>query len=214
MSITIEPINIEQVERRLGAMKQKAPKALKLAVNDTARKARSRLAKEAKKKYLVKVGGFNKAMYITLAKVSNPTAVIHTKGKKLPLGKFATREGTLGTERYFNPTLHMYQIGKGGTGAVGKVMKGTHFKSDGGAKLKWFVANMGSGHKGIFVRNDGVKRHEGSRDNPEISEKMGLSIPQMIGSERHVYGIVKPYIQSDLKEAVNRHVMRALKGEI
>ncbi len=69
---------------------------------------------------------------------------------------------------------------------------------------------MGSGHKGIFQRNEGKKRG----DKKEISEKMGLSIPQMIGSERHVYGIVKPYIQSDLKEAVNRHVMRALKGEI
>lgn len=210
MSITIEPINIEQVERRLGAMKQKAPKALKLAVNDTARKARSRLAKEAKKKYLVKVGGFNKAMYITLAKVSNPTAVIHTKGKKLPLAKFSIRGGTLGQGRYYNPTLHRYQIGKGGISASGKVLKSSGYKRSESAKLKWFVANMGSGHKGIFQRNEGKKRG----DKKEISEKMGLSIPQMIGSERHVYGIVKPYIQSDLKEAVNRHVMRALKGEI
>ncbi len=210
MSITIEPINIEQVERRLGAMKQKAPKALKLAVNDTARKARSRLAKEAKKKYLVKVGGFNKAMYITLAKVSNPTAVIHTKGKKLPLAKFSIRGGTLGQGRYYNPTLHRYQIGKGGISASGKVLKSSGYKRSESAKLKWFVANMGNGHKGIFQRNEGKKRG----DKKEISEKMGLSIPQMIGSERHVYGIVKPYIQSDLKEAVNRHVMRALKGEI
>lgn len=214
MSITIEPINIEQVERRLGAMKQKAPKALKLAVNDTARKARSRLAKEAQKTYAVKTAGFNKAMYITLAKVSNPTAVIHTKGKKLPLAKFSIRGGTLGQGRYYNPTLHRYQTGKGGISASGKVLKSSGYKRSESAKLKWFVANMGNGHKGIFVRNAGVKRHEGSKKNPEISEKMGLSIPQMIGSEKHVYGIVKPYIQSDLKEAVNRHVMRALKGEI
>lgn len=214
MSITIEPINIEQVERRLGAMKQKAPKALKLAVNDTARKARSRLAKEAQKTYAVKTAGFNRVMNIKFATNSNPTAVIHTKGKKLPLAKFSIRGGTLGQGRYYNPTLHRYQIGKGGISASGKVLKSSGYERSESAKLKWFVANMGSGHKGIFVRNDGVKRHEGSRDNPEISEKMGLSIPQMIGSERHVYGIVKPYIQSDLKEAVNRHVMRALKGEI
>ena len=48
----------------------------------------------------------------------------------------------------------------------------------------------------------------------EISEKMGASIPEMIGDEKRVYGIVEPYIQSDLKDAVNRHVLRALKGEI
>ncbi len=35
MSITIEAINLSQVERQLGAMKEKAPKVLKLAVNDT-----------------------------------------------------------------------------------------------------------------------------------------------------------------------------------
>lgn len=43
---------------------------------------------------------------------------------------------------------------------------------------------------------------------------MGASIPEMIGDEKRVYGIVEPYIQSDLKDAVNRHVLRALKGEI
>lgn len=210
MSITIEPINIEQVERRLGAMKQKAPKALKLAVNDTARKARSRLAKEAQKTYAVKTAGFNRVMNIKFATNSNSEAVIHTKGKKLPLAKFSIRGGTLGQGRYYNPTLHRYQIGKGGISASGKVLKSSGYKRSESAKLKWFVANMGSGHKGIFQRNEGKKRG----DKKEISEKMGLSIPQMIGSERHVYGIVKPYIQSDLKEAVNRHVMRALKGEI
>ena len=43
---------------------------------------------------------------------------------------------------------------------------------------------------------------------------MGASIPEMIGNEKRVYGVVEPHIQDDLKEAVNRHVMRALKGEI
>lgn len=85
MAITVDAINLEQVERKLNGMKQKAPKVLKLAVNDTARKARSRLAKEAQKTYAVKVGGFNRAMKIKLATNGNPVAIIRSTGKKYPL---------------------------------------------------------------------------------------------------------------------------------
>lgn len=210
MSIDIEAVNLEQVERRLGSMKGKASKVLKLAVNETAKKARSKLAKEAQKNYTVKVSGFNKTMDIKLATSSNPSAIIHAKGKKIPLGKFSYRRGTLGFGRYFNPTLHRYQIGKGGTSAAGKLLKSSGYKSTQTARLKWFVAKMSSKHTGVFQRNAGKKRGQ----KGEISEKMGASIPEMLGDEKRVYGIVKPDIQSDLKAAVNRHVLRALRGEI
>lgn len=213
MSISIEPVNIRQVERRLGSMKQKAPKVMKLAVNDTARKARSRLAKEAQKKYAVKTAGFNRVMKIKFASVSNMTAIINARGKKIPLYKFAHRAGTLGGGVYYNPTLHRYQEGKGGISASGKQLKSSGFKSSTTARLKWFITTTGK-HTGIFVRNAGVKRHEGGSGNPEISEIMGASVPEMIGNEKRVYGIVKPYIQSDLQKAVSRHVTRAFGGEI
>ncbi len=211
MSVTIEAINLDQVERQLGAMKEKAPKVLKLAINDTAREARSRLAKEAQKTYAVKAVGFNRVMNIRRATNGNPVAVIHAKGKKIPLGKFSFRDGTLGEGVYYNPTMHRVQKGKGGVGAAAKVLKSrSRFKTTTKAKLKWFIARMESGHKGVFQRNAGMKRGQ----KGEISEKMGASIPEMIGDEKRVYGIVEPYIQSDLKDAVNRHVLRALKGEI
>lgn len=82
MSVVVKAANLSQVERRLGYMKEKAPKVLKMAVNDTAKKARSRLAKEAKKKYVVKVSGFNRVMGIKLATNNKPEAVIHASGKK------------------------------------------------------------------------------------------------------------------------------------
>lgn len=223
MAITVDAVNLEQVEKKLNGMKQKAPKVLKLAVNDTARKARSRLAKEAQKTYAVKVGGFNRAMKIKLATNGNPVAIIRSTGKKIPLGKFAYRRGTLGPEKYFNPTLHRTQVGKGGRGASAKQLKSSSFKSDNGAKLKWFVAQMSSGHTGIFKRNAGVSRGKGNKNyailkkmgvGSEISEIMGPSVPEMLGNEKRVYGIVEPYIMSDLKQAVNRHVARAIKGDI
>lgn len=210
MSIIVEAASLSHVERRLGSMKEKASKVLKMAVNDTAKKARSSLAKEAKKKYVVKVSGFKSVMGIKPATNNNPEAVIHASGKKIPLAKFSYKDGELGTGEYFNPTLHRYQTGAGGIGATGKILKGTRFKPSSSARLKWFVAKMQSGHIGIFSRNEGMKRGQ----KGEVSEKMGASIPEMIGNEKQVYGVVEPHIQDDLKEAVNRHVMRALRGEI
>lgn len=213
-AIQIEAMNLEQVERKLGAFKQKAPKVLKLAVNDTARKARSRLAKEAQKKYAIKGVALNKYMHIKFGSNSNPAATIYVKSKTIPLYKFKRRSGTLGSGRYFNPTLKRYQIGKGGRGAQGQQLKDSSLRAfeldDGGGKRKAFIASMGSGHTGIFQRRAGKKRG----DKKEVKELMGSSIPVMIGSEKRVYGVVEPHIKSDLKEAVNRHVSRAIRGEI
>lgn len=211
MAIQIEAIDLEQVERKLGVFKEKAPKVLKLAVNDTAKKARSRLAKEAQKNYAVQVQGFNRVMNIRLASNANPVAVISSKGKTIPAYKFKKRGNTMGGERYYNPTTHHTQTGKGGRAAMVQQLKQSSPKSIQKGKLKAFVATMPkSGHTGIFQRREGYARGE----KREIQEIMGSSIPVMIGSEKHVYGIVKPYIQSDLKEAVNRHVSRAIRGEI
>ena len=169
-----------------------------------------RSAKEAQKTYTVKAVGFNRVMNIRRATNGNPVAVIHAKGKKIPMGKFSFRDGTLGEDAYYNPTTHRAQKGKGGESASGKLLKSSKYKATKEAKLKWFIAKMGSGHKGVFQRNAGMKRGQ----KGEISEKMGASIPEMLGDEKRVYGIVEPYIQSDLKAAVNRHVSRAIRGEI
>ncbi len=186
-------------------MKEKAPKAMKFAVNDTARKARSRLWKKAQETYAVKQTGINRDMKIKFATVSTLTAVIRSRGTKIPLYRFAYRKGTLGSGVYYNPTLHRRQRGKGGISAAGKKLKSSSFKPATTAKLKWFVASMGSGHVGLFKRK--------SEEGREISEIMGASVPEMIGDERRVYGIVEPHIESDLREAVNRHVARALRGD-
>jgi len=214
-SVQIEVMSIEQVERKLGAFKQKAPKVLKLAVNDTARKARSRLAKEAQKKYAIKGVALNKYMHIKFGSNSNPAATVYVKSKTIPLYKFKRRSGTLGNGHYFNPTLKRYQAGKGGRGAQGQQLKDSSLKAfeldDGGGTRKAFIASMPkSGHTGIFQRRAGKKRG----DKKEIRELMGSSIPVMIGSEKRVYGVVEPHIKSDLKEAVSRHVSRAIRGEI
>lgn len=213
IKVTYDTDMLANIEKKLGAMKQKAPKVLKLAINDTARKARTRLAKKAQETYEVKGTGVNKTVHIQFATASNQEAILIYSGKKIPLYQFKHRSGTLGSGIYYNPTLGRRQIGKGGRGASGKQLKSSSFKSATGAKLKWFIAQMGSGHTGIFQRT-GAPRHQGGKGNPEVKEKMGASIPEMIGNEKRVYGVVEPYINSDLETAVERHISRIFKGEI
>ena len=203
ITYNIDPNTLKQVERKLGAFrKDEAPRALKNAINATAKDARRDLAREAKKKYVVQVS----AMTIKNATKSNLEAILGSKGNKIPLGKFSSRAGTLGSERYYNPTLHVYQTGKGGTGATGKMLKGSHFKQGGNSKLKWFIAKMGSGHKGIFQRNAGKTR--GQRG--EVSEIMGKAAPEVYGDEFRVYGIVRPNIESNLQKNINKQVEKIL----
>lgn len=174
-------------------------------------KLNSGLLLKRKKKYTVKTKGFNRSVELIPAKNNKPIAILYYKSEKIPLGYFTRRKGSLGSSVYYNPTLHRRQIGKGGRGAVAKLLRDSSFKSGTSAKLKWFIATMPkSGHTGVFQRNPGMKRG----DKGEISQKMGASIPEMVGNQKRVYGIVEPDIRKDLKEAVNRHVIRALKNEI
>lgn len=215
VEVTFEEDMLKQVEKRLGAMKEKAPKVLKLAVNDTARKARSRLAKEAQKKYAVKGTALNKSMFIKFGTNAQPSAVIFVKGRPIPAYNFKRRAGTKGSGTYFNPVLHRRQKGKGGRAAQIQQLKSSSLTqislpNGAGKERKAFIATMKSGHTGVFQRREGKKRG----DKKEIRELMGSSAPVMIGSGRRVYGVVEPHIRNDLKDAVNRHLQRAFKGEL
>ena len=204
--IQVQVINEKEVARRLHRMPEKVPKTIRLAVNDTARKARSRIGKKAQETYTVKISGMNRALNMTPATNSDLIAKLRASGEKLSASKFSTRAGTLGSEKYFNPTIKRWQTGKGGQGAGIQLLKSGSIKRGSNPPNKWFKTKVGKGgHNGVFSRS-------GSGRLP-IKEKMGLSIPQMLGSEKHVYGILEPHIQSDLNKALNRHIARAIRGD-
>ena len=205
--IEVKVLNEKEVAKRLFSMREKVPKVIRLAVNDTATEARQRLAEKAQETYTVKIGGFKKAMRIKRATNSNLTAIISANGKRLSSGKFSTQKGKLGPEKYYNPVIHRLQTGKGGESAAVRLLKKGKFKTVKGGRgfPIWFKTKFGSGHAGVFQRE--------GKDRTPIKEKMGLSIPQMIGSEKHVYGILEPHIQSDLEKALDRHIARAVRGD-
>lgn len=81
---------LEQVERKLGRMKSEAPKALKNALNQTARQARTDLKNQVRKQYTVKAGKVSQAMRIQRATNSKLDATIFVKGKVLNITNYKT----------------------------------------------------------------------------------------------------------------------------
>lgn len=81
---------LRQVERRLGRMKSEAPKALKNALNQTARQARTDLKNQVRKQYTVKAGKVSQAMRIQRATNANLDATIFVKGRVLNITNYKT----------------------------------------------------------------------------------------------------------------------------
>ena len=79
IEVTYDQDMLAKVERKLGRLKSEAPKALKNALNQTARQARKELATEAQETYTVKSGRFNKAMKLKSATASKLEATIGTE---------------------------------------------------------------------------------------------------------------------------------------
>lgn len=81
---------LEQVEQQLGKMKNEAPKALKNAINQTARQARTDLKNQVRKKYTVKAGKVSQAMRIQRATNTRLEATIFVRGKVLNITNYKT----------------------------------------------------------------------------------------------------------------------------
>lgn len=192
IKVDFEP-ELDYITRRLGALKNKAPSVLAKALNRAAKEARKKLQNKAKETYVVKAGKFNKAAKIKNATAGRLEAEIKAKGKKMALSDFR-----------INPKGPTSQKG----GAKSPVGRGKNLKAGGlknlskGDKLKSFVVAFASGHVAI-VRRTGQKTSSGKEG---LKEFYSLSVPQMLGSERRVYGIVRPDIEDSLRKYVDQQI--------
>ena len=183
---------LAQVERKLGQMKSEAPKALKNAINQTAKQARKDLATEAQKTYTVKAGRFNKAMKIKNATPTRLEATIRATGKVMGLKDFKVSPAKI-------------QTGKNRPEVVkAKVLKSRSMKSLEMGKLKAFVTKFSSGHVAVVQRR--------GEERTPIKTFSANSIPVMLKNERRVYGVVKPHIMQNLKQNVEIQVRKILEG--
>ena len=90
IAVRADPKDLERILRKLRGLGGEAPKAIRNAVNDTAVSARKLLARQARQKYTVKSGGFNKHAKIKKATASKLYATIRVQGKPLTQPRFRT----------------------------------------------------------------------------------------------------------------------------
>lgn len=185
-NIVIDKAN---VEKRLGDMKNKAPLVIARALNDTAQNARTRLGDKAREVYTVKKGGFNRAMTLKRATSGSLVAVLNASGSPIPLKDFSHYGGQ--NKRRLS-TMVARPAGRKTWGADAFFNK----ISGGGQK--------GGGHTDVATRV--------GKSRLPIKKRFSLSVPYMIGSEKYVYGVIKPHIQSDLQKNITREINRLLGG--
>lgn len=197
MSVTykIDKKELEAVRKKLGDLGSKAPTVISRAINKTAVSAREKLAKQAQDAYTVKISGFKKDMQITKANRGRLEATIHSEGKVLSLARFS--------------------YSKTSKGVRVKVLKssGRQLLDYGGAKA-FIGTKEGSDKDGEHPRNlHGQIYQRRSNKRYPIKRLSSNSVPKMIGSEKHVYGIVKPDIQKDLQHYLEQQISLLVGGK-
>lgn len=182
---------IKEIEKILGdSNKKKASQILSKAVNATAVEARNLLANKAKETYAVKSAGFNKEMSIKKGSAKSPVATIKTSGGPIELFKFKTSPATYKTGDSKPKRTRARVKAHGGMRNI--LMDG-----------RWaFVTQFTSGHK-TLVQRTSLKRLP-------IKTLYSPSIPQMIGNEKEVYGIVEPQI----REMLQKHIYELTDKEL
>lgn len=195
-SIEVRLDGMEELRRNFSKLRISAPEVVRLAVNETAIKARQDLYEKADSTYKVKKTKFNKSLKITKASNSTLTAIISTKGRPLALAAFDYRRHT-----------------KGGRAAMAHQLQTTRPVQLGEPGHRAFVARMpnanGADHLGIFVRVKGTKMEDKPKE--QVKEFFGSGVPVMIGGER-VYGSLQGQIEDQLKYALRRHAERVIRS--
>ena len=184
---------IAYIQMRLGALNDQAPKVLARAINDTAKQARKKLVDKAQETYVVKTGRFNKAMTIKTANQNRLAATITTKGAPMELHDFKVSPSGRPSSSNLPDTVK------------GKVVAANSLKSLQKGNIKAFITAFASGHITVAQRT-------GPSRLP-IKTLMSVSIPQMIGSEAHVYGILQPEIAETLQRNDDAEIEKMIKKE-
>ncbi|QPI65881.1 phage tail protein [Vreelandella venusta] len=162
-------------------------KALKWAVNATARKAATRISKETRQRYTVSAGDIRKRMAIERYRDNIDRAVLYT-GRRLPLTQFKPRERWVSV----NPKRRVKSGPRKGSmvrrrGVTVQVRKGEGRKLVQGG---WLAKNH------IFRR----KTRSDNQSTPEM--RFGPSIPEMVDNQQ-VMDAAQNLVREDLPQQFN-----------
>lgn len=204
---------VERAERMLAAMPGGFEKALRSAISRTASHTRTRISRRVRERYAISAGNLRTEQNIHLQYRSTEggaEAVMRIVGTKLPLYRFEgaspktpTNQPHLVPVLIGNQSERKWRMVHPGVTAKGRVLRGSGPQS----LTDSFVANFRSGHVGIFERTGGMTA--GNRD--EIKEKMGLSIPQMVGNEEVLSNLSQDAAEK-FDERIDHEIAAILNG--
>ena len=107
----IEVTGIEDVEKRLGNLKSKAPLVVARAINRATTNVKKNMAKETSGKYFVSSGDVKKTITVTKATKSSLKAAVISNGTGIALSKFKVSPGTPVRYRGKNRSPKVYKAG-------------------------------------------------------------------------------------------------------
>lgn len=206
---------LENIEERLGNLRDKAPKVLQKALNDTAKKTGRDLVKAAQERYRVKTIQFAKEIRYTYATQSRLTAVLQAKGSGLAASKFKLSPSKPTPQKTGSPAAKLAVLKKTGPRTIENKFG-----------LNAFVAKFQSGHIALVQRrppkkylSKGWKERQqrwsawrkmtGRLDNTKIKEFYGPSVPKMLektGDIEKFTEISQPKILGNLRNAITKHI--------
>ncbi len=194
--IEISAETIARVEKLLNEVPKGAERALSNSMNRGLSKIKTAAFKKVRTVYAVQNDALNATTIIRIKNTSTGdiAGYVSFSGVKIPLYKF-------------NVTP---KEGKGTVKAGLKKGSMTEFENA-------FVANMASGHVGVFERNNeqGIKnrlnKYEANRHTEKVTEIMGLSAAQMVGNE-DVISSLEEEAQETINERIEHEIDRLLNG--
>jgi len=181
--ITVDADKIKEVEQQLGEYKNKAPVALSRGLNRASASAKTSASKKAREAYNIKAKDIGATINITKATKSSLSAVVKSKGERIPLIKFKVSPSA---PRPKKPP---------------KVLKGAVKK--GGLKdiVGAFVANV-NGNK-AFTRTTNKRL--------PIRQLFGPAVPQMLGSST-VKEFVETEASRVFDQRLDHEIQRIMEG--
>lgn len=202
----IECPDLKRVEQRLKGMKGKAPAAMSSAINRAAQNVKSNMAKLSAQRYLIKQKNVKSTITQTKSTKSTLSAQVVSRAEsKIDLYKFKANPKKPKPQN--PPEFYKSQVLKAG---------GLKELSGSDDRSKAFVAQMASGHIGIFERQLNAQRsspRSGRKSDQPIVELMGLAVPSMIGQKDTVEKI-KQEGEKTLRNRLDHEIDRMLGATV
>lgn len=191
--VSMEPVELREIEERLGAMRSKAPTLLKKSVNEVARQTIKDVKKDTRSKYILGVNEVNEKIRLE-GKVSTirPIVLIKVKGPQYNILHFEVNPNT------YNP----------------KRKKALRARVERAASLKPLIYNGNKAFIGRFSNQYGktdkytVMQRKGKERFP-IKGIKASSMPVMV---RKIWEEKGPNYAQRLRQAVDRHINGIMGG--